>query len=77
MKPSPAFTNNPASKAPNAKLPSMNNSVRRRLDAQFGINPMTEANKGERYLFELMKAAKFSSPTNPITNPNAKLIINT
>ena len=75
--PRPAFTNNPASKAPKDKLFSINNSLNNKLEAQLGIKPIIEANSGERYLFMLIKLAKFSSPTKPIKSPNKKLIAKT
>ena len=77
IRPRPALINNPASKAPNDKLPSINNSLNNKLDAQLGIKPIMEANKGDKYLFMLIKLAKFSSPTNPIIIPNVKLTANT
>ena len=51
IKPNPALTNSPDVKAPNDKLPSINNSDNSNEEAQFGIRPIIEENKGDRYLF--------------------------
>ena len=77
MTPKPELTNKPANKAPNDKVPDKYNSVIKTLDAQLGIKPMMDVNKGAKYLFEIMKLAKFSSPTQAIKRFNAKLIIKT
>ena len=75
--PRPELTNNPANKAPKERVPSANNLVIKRLDAQFGINPMIEANNGVRYLLEFKKETNLSSPTKPIIKPITKLITST
>lgn len=48
IKPKPELTNKPANKAPNDKLPEMNNSVIKIDEAQLGIRPIIEANKGAK-----------------------------
>ena len=74
--PRPELTNKPANKAPNCNAPSRYNSVINKLEAQFGIKPMIEQYKGDRYLLEIIKLMKFSSPTKPIMKPITKLITN-
>ena len=46
--PKPELTNNPAKSAPNDKLPEINSSVIKILEAQFGIRPTIEENKGAK-----------------------------
>ena len=46
--PKPELTNSPANNAPNDKEPSANNSEIKILEAQLGIKPMIEANKGAK-----------------------------
>ena len=75
--PRPELTSSPASKAPNDKELFINNSVIKIEDAQLGINPMIEANKGAKYLLLIKKLEKFSFPTASIINPNPALIIKT
>ena len=77
MMPRPELTNNPATSAPKERLPPINSSLRRTLLAQFGISPISEPNKGAKYLFEAIKLEKFSSPTEPIIKPKEMLIIKT
>ena len=55
----------------------MNNSEIKTLEAQLGIKPIIEERIGEKYLLEVIKFAKFSSPTKPIITPINKLIANT
>ena len=77
IKPNPALTNSPDVKAPNDKLPSINNSDNNNEEAQFGIRPIIEENNGDRYLFIWINEAKRSSPIKPIVNPNTRLMANT
>ena len=72
--PNPALTNKPDNNAPKDKFPSINNSLNNKEEEQLGINPIIDANKGDRYLFIFKKFAKFSSPAKPMRNPKARLI---
>ena len=46
--PRPEFTNKPAKRAPNDNVPDRYNSVIKTLEAQFGIKPIMEVNKGAK-----------------------------
>ena len=61
--PRPELTNNPANKAPNERVPSANNLVIKRLDAQFGIKPTNAHTSGVKYVDCDKKLRMLSSPT--------------
>ena len=75
--PSPAFINKPANKAPNGMELDKYNSEIRTLLTQLGIKPMNVANKGVRYLFDVINEINAFSPTLAIISPNEKLITKT
>ena len=77
MTPRPELTNKPANKAPKDKEFFKYSSVTKTLEAQFGMSPMMDVNKGARYLFVVIKPMNLSSPMKPINVPKAKLITNT
>ena len=77
MTPKPELTNKPANKAPKDKVPDKYNSVIKTLEAQFGIKPIIDVNRGAKYLLASMKLVKFSCPTQPINSPNPKLMTKT
>ena len=60
MMPKPELTRRPANKAPKDNVPDKYNSLTKTLEAQFGIRPIIEANKGAKYLFVDMKLLKAS-----------------
>ena len=74
--PRPELTSRPQTKAPNERFPPTNNSVSRSDDAQLGIKPIIEVNKGAKQRLADIKLEKLSSPIKPINVPNARLIIN-
>ena len=75
--PKPEFTSNPPTKAPNDKLPSTNNSLKSKLEAQLGISPTMHEYRGVKYRFESRNDLNVSSPIKPITKPRIKLITKT
>ena len=77
MIPKPELTKRPANKAPNDNVPDKYSSLTKTLEAQFGIIPIMDVNKGAQYLFEDMKLLKLSCPTKPIIKPKARLITKT
>ena len=62
IKPNPAFTDKPATNAPNESPPIKNSSVNTTLEAQFGIKPISTANSGCRYRLCDKKFVSASSP---------------
>ena len=61
IKPSPALTQRPDNIPPKGISPFINKLVNKTLETQLGISPITTDTKGDKYLFELKKALKFSS----------------
>lgn len=75
--PKPELTSKPPHKAPKERFPPTNNSVNKSDDAQLGIKPIIQENRGDMYLFTSKNAAKLSSPTKPMIKPKTRLIIKT
>ena len=48
MTPKPELTNKPANKAPKDKVPDKYSSVIKTLEAQLGIRPIIDVNKGAK-----------------------------
>ena len=75
--PKPEFTNKPESKAPKGMLPFIYKEEIRTLLEQLGIKPIIEENNGVKYLLEIIKLEKFSSPTWAMIKPKDILITKT
>ena len=75
--PKPEFINNPPNKDPKEIPFITNNSLKRTLEAQFGIKPIITENNGDKYLLDCKNTLILSSPTKAIIIANVKEIIKT